>query len=139
MASPPADLTTLMSRLAAAKIEFVLVGGLAAVAQGASITAVVAPAARAAAARTASWAVVAATAYRADTSSGTDGASRGTRPLFTSPGTTRSSINLGGGHSRSHDRPRRGPHLTSRARRWLDVRETPERGSSSMTSASDHG
>lgn len=38
MASPPGDLTTLLSRLAAAKIEFVLVGGLAAVAQGAPIT-----------------------------------------------------------------------------------------------------
>jgi hypothetical protein len=38
MASPPAELTTLLSRLASAHVEFVLVGGLAAVAQGAPIT-----------------------------------------------------------------------------------------------------
>ncbi|HEY4187198.1 MAG TPA: hypothetical protein VGP07_19130 [Polyangia bacterium] len=38
MASPPGELTTLLSRLAAARVEFVLVGGLAAVAQGAPIT-----------------------------------------------------------------------------------------------------
>lgn len=38
MASPPGDLTTLLSRLAAAQVDFVLVGGLAAVAQGAPIT-----------------------------------------------------------------------------------------------------
>jgi predicted nucleotidyltransferase len=38
MDSPPDELTTLLSRLAAASIEFVLVGGLAAVAQGAPIT-----------------------------------------------------------------------------------------------------
>lgn len=38
MASPPGDLTTLLSKLAAARVEFVLVGGLAAVAQGAPIT-----------------------------------------------------------------------------------------------------
>ena len=34
----PADLTTLLERLAASGVEFVLVGGLAAVAQGAPIT-----------------------------------------------------------------------------------------------------
>lgn len=38
MASPPPDLTTLLSGLAAASVDFVLVGGLAAVAQGAPIT-----------------------------------------------------------------------------------------------------
>lgn len=38
MASPPGELTTLLSRLAAAGVEFVLVGGLAAVAQGAPLT-----------------------------------------------------------------------------------------------------
>lgn len=38
MASPPGDLTTLLVSLAAARVEFVLVGGLAAVAQGAPIT-----------------------------------------------------------------------------------------------------
>src|SRR6187549_134755 len=38
MASPPAELTTLLSRLAASGVEFVLVGGLAAVAQGAPLT-----------------------------------------------------------------------------------------------------
>src|SRR5678816_1240438 len=38
MASPPAELTTLLSRLAASGVEFILVGGLAAVAQGAPIT-----------------------------------------------------------------------------------------------------
>jgi hypothetical protein len=38
MASPPAELTTLLSRLAASDVEFVLVGGLAAVAQGAPLT-----------------------------------------------------------------------------------------------------
>src|SRR4051812_34953631 len=38
MASPPGELTTLLTRLAAAGVEFVLVGGLAAVAQGAPIT-----------------------------------------------------------------------------------------------------
>lgn len=38
MASPPGDLTTLLSKLAAARVEFVLVRGLAAVAQGAPIT-----------------------------------------------------------------------------------------------------
>jgi hypothetical protein len=38
MASTPAELTTLLSRLASARVEFVLVGGLAAVAQGAPIT-----------------------------------------------------------------------------------------------------
>ena len=37
MASPPAELTTLLSRLAASSVEFVLVGGLAAVAQGAPL------------------------------------------------------------------------------------------------------
>jgi len=38
MPSPPADLTTLLSKLASSGVEFVLVGGLAAVAQGAPIT-----------------------------------------------------------------------------------------------------
>jgi hypothetical protein len=38
MASPPGELTTLLARLAAARVDFVLVGGLAAVAQGAPIT-----------------------------------------------------------------------------------------------------
>lgn len=38
MALPPAELTTLLSRLAASGVEFVLVGGLAAVAQGAPLT-----------------------------------------------------------------------------------------------------
>ena len=38
MASPTGELTTLLSKLAAARVEFVLVGGLAAVAQGAPIT-----------------------------------------------------------------------------------------------------
>src|SRR6185312_10024027 len=38
MASPPAELTTLLSRLAASGVEFLLVGGLAAVAQGAPLT-----------------------------------------------------------------------------------------------------
>ena len=38
MASPPGDLTTLLSTLAVAKVEFVLVGGLAAVGQGAPLT-----------------------------------------------------------------------------------------------------
>jgi len=38
MASPSAELTTLLSRLAASGVEFVLVGGLAAVAQGAPLT-----------------------------------------------------------------------------------------------------
>ena len=38
MASTPGELTSLLSRLAAARVEFVLVGGLAAVAQGAPIT-----------------------------------------------------------------------------------------------------
>ncbi len=38
MASPPGELTTLLARLAAAHVDFVLVGGLAAVAQGAPIT-----------------------------------------------------------------------------------------------------
>ena len=38
MDSPPADLTTLLSGLAASHVELVLVGGLAAVAQGAPIT-----------------------------------------------------------------------------------------------------
>lgn len=38
MVSPPGDLTTLLSRLAASEVDFVLVGGLAAVAQGAPIT-----------------------------------------------------------------------------------------------------
>lgn len=41
MASPPpANLTTLLARLAASGVEFVLVGGLAAVAQGAPLTTV---------------------------------------------------------------------------------------------------
>jgi hypothetical protein len=38
MASPPAELTTLLHRLAASGVEFLLVGGLAAVAQGAPLT-----------------------------------------------------------------------------------------------------
>ena len=38
MPSPPADLTTLLSKLATSGAEFVLVGGLAAVAQGAPLT-----------------------------------------------------------------------------------------------------
>jgi hypothetical protein len=38
MASQPGDLTTLLTSLAAAHVDFVLVGGLAAVAQGAPIT-----------------------------------------------------------------------------------------------------
>ena len=38
MASPPSELTTLLSRLSTARVDFVLVGGLAAVAQGAPIT-----------------------------------------------------------------------------------------------------
>lgn len=38
MPSPPTDLTTLLAKLAASGADFVLVGGLAAVAQGASIT-----------------------------------------------------------------------------------------------------
>jgi hypothetical protein len=38
MASPPTDLTTLLARLAASGVEFVLVGALAAVAQGAPLT-----------------------------------------------------------------------------------------------------
>jgi hypothetical protein len=38
MASPPADLSTLLAKLAAADVAFVLVGGLAAVAQGAPLT-----------------------------------------------------------------------------------------------------
>lgn len=38
MVSPSSDLTTLLARLAAEGVEFVLVGGLAAVAQGAPIT-----------------------------------------------------------------------------------------------------
>ena len=38
MPSPPSDLTTLLARLAASGVDFVLVGGLAAVAQGAPIT-----------------------------------------------------------------------------------------------------
>lgn len=37
MASPPQSLTTLLARLAASGTEFVLVGGLAAVAQGAPL------------------------------------------------------------------------------------------------------
>jgi hypothetical protein len=37
MASPPGELTTLLAKLAAAKVDFVLVGGLAAVAQGAPL------------------------------------------------------------------------------------------------------
>jgi hypothetical protein len=36
--SPPASLTTLVAELAASRIEFILVGGLAAVAQGAPVT-----------------------------------------------------------------------------------------------------
>lgn len=35
---PPADLTTLLERLVADEIDFILVGGLAAVAQGAPMT-----------------------------------------------------------------------------------------------------
>lgn len=38
MPSPPSSLTTLLTELAASGIEFVLVGGLAAVAQGAPVT-----------------------------------------------------------------------------------------------------
>ncbi len=38
MASPPPDLTTLLARLASSGVEFVLVGALAAVAQGAPLT-----------------------------------------------------------------------------------------------------
>jgi hypothetical protein len=38
MASPPPDLTTLLARLGASGVEFVLVGALAAVAQGAPLT-----------------------------------------------------------------------------------------------------
>ena len=38
MPSPPAGLTTLLTRLAAAGVDFLLVGGLAAVAQGAPLT-----------------------------------------------------------------------------------------------------
>ena len=38
MPSPPAELTTLLTKLAASGAEFVLVGGLAAVAQGAPLT-----------------------------------------------------------------------------------------------------
>lgn len=38
MPSPPGDLTTLLSKLASSGVEFVLVDGLAAVAQGAPIT-----------------------------------------------------------------------------------------------------
>jgi hypothetical protein len=38
MASPPGELTTLVTRLAAARVDFVLVGALAAVAQGAPLT-----------------------------------------------------------------------------------------------------
>lgn len=38
MGSPPAALTTLLTELAASGAEFVLVGGLAAVAQGAPLT-----------------------------------------------------------------------------------------------------
>ena len=38
MASPPSELTTLLSKLAASSVEFLLVGGLAAVAQGAPLT-----------------------------------------------------------------------------------------------------
>lgn len=38
MASPPPDLTTLLARLATSRVEFVLVGALAAVAQGAPLT-----------------------------------------------------------------------------------------------------
>src|SRR5262245_10344429 len=38
MASPPSELTTLLSELAASGAEFLLVGGLAAVAQGAPLT-----------------------------------------------------------------------------------------------------
>jgi len=40
MASPPQNLTTLLARLAASRTEFVLVGGLAAVAQGAPLVTV---------------------------------------------------------------------------------------------------
>ncbi len=38
MPSPPSDLTTLLAKLAASGVDFVLVGGLAAVAQGAPVT-----------------------------------------------------------------------------------------------------
>jgi hypothetical protein len=38
MPSPPAELTTLLAKLATSGAEFVLVGGLAAVAQGAPLT-----------------------------------------------------------------------------------------------------
>ncbi len=38
MPSPPANLTTLLAELAASGVEFILVGGLAAVAQGAPVT-----------------------------------------------------------------------------------------------------
>ena len=38
MASPPPDLTTLLARLASSGVELVVVGGLAAVAQGAPLT-----------------------------------------------------------------------------------------------------
>jgi len=38
MASPPSELTTLLSKLADSGVEFLLVGGLAAVAQGAPLT-----------------------------------------------------------------------------------------------------
>src|SRR5262245_55592924 len=38
MASPPSELTTLLTKLAAAGVDFVLVGALAAVAQGAPLT-----------------------------------------------------------------------------------------------------
>src|SRR5687768_15528154 len=38
MGSPPASLTTLLAKLAASGVDFVLVGGLAAVAQGAPLT-----------------------------------------------------------------------------------------------------
>jgi hypothetical protein len=40
MASPPQDLTTLLARLAASGVDFLLVGGLAAVAQGAPMATV---------------------------------------------------------------------------------------------------
>jgi hypothetical protein len=40
MASPPQSLTTLLARLAASSAEFLLVGGLAAVAQGAPLATV---------------------------------------------------------------------------------------------------
>src|SRR5690242_12357293 len=39
MPSPPAALTTLLAQLAASRVEFILVGGLAAVAQGAPLLA----------------------------------------------------------------------------------------------------